>query len=145
LLTLALEQIPIAFDGEEISEFHDAWLRTVLAGLGDPERNPYYGGPGHEEIATGVPRGLFARILEHESTIVAKTTARPRWTEASVGRQPDDGTVLQDGCATIETPMLLLMCMGTSIASISSRTRRRPSLSFVITRQAMCLEKRIHC
>ena len=83
---------------------HDAWRRTVLAGLGDPERNPYYARPGHEEIRTEVPQGLFARILEHESTIVAKTTARPRWTEATVGQRSDDGTVLQDGCATIETP-----------------------------------------
>jgi ATP-dependent helicase/nuclease subunit B len=96
LLTVALGQITEVFGSHEGSAFHAEWLRRVLAGLGDPDRNEHHGSPGE--------RGLFARFLEHESTVLSGTTARPRWTEASVGRPSDDGAVLQDDPAEVETP-----------------------------------------
>lgn len=111
LLTIALDQLDDTFDDE--TQFQTAWLRQVLAGLGTPEQNPYYD-PRDSETATGVsradenepepPRGLFARFLAVEDERVGKTTARPTWFEARVGRPGDDGTHLADDPVTIETP-----------------------------------------
>jgi len=96
LLTVALEQVTEVFGSHDGSAFHAEWLRRVLAGLGDPDRNEHHGSPGE--------RGLLARFLEHEATVLSGATARPRWTEASVGRPADGGVVIQDDPAEVVTP-----------------------------------------
>ena len=115
LLSIALDRLDAAFGSE--TTFQTVWLREVLAGLGTPAENPYYW-PSAEPSAGGDatpadhdepevadrPRGLFARFLATEADQIGKTTARPAWFEASVGRPDDGGTHLGDGAVTVGTP-----------------------------------------
>lgn len=102
LLEVALERLDDAFDGDDTA-FHAAWLTEVLAGLGTPETNPYYGERSGTEGAPAA-RGLLARFLEHEATELAEAAARPTWFEARVGNPHDTGTPIQSDPAEIPTP-----------------------------------------
>lgn len=100
LCTIALEHLETAFEEETSTAFQEEWLTTVLAGLGTPESNPYYG----QERYDAPERGLFVRFLENESEEVAKATARPTWFEGRIGQPRGDETVLQEEPVEIETP-----------------------------------------
>jgi ATP-dependent helicase/nuclease subunit B len=104
LLSVALDRLETAFSTAGETAFQHHWLTTVLAGLGSPAENDYYG--PDRETADGQPvaRGLLYRFLEHEFNDVAKTTARPAWFEGRVGTPYDAGTPLQDAPTEIETP-----------------------------------------
>jgi ATP-dependent helicase/nuclease subunit B len=104
LLEVALTRLDKAFDDYPETAFHDQWLRSVLAGLGTPEDNEYYGLEKEADGGKPVARGLFYRFLEHEFEEPVKTTARPTWFEARVGQPYDAGTPISDDPAIIETP-----------------------------------------
>jgi len=103
LLDIALERLDEAFDGRTQTAFQEEWLTSVLAGLGTPDTNPYYG-PHKTQDGRPVARGLFYRFLNHEADEPAKTTARPTWFEGRIGNPYDAGTPLSDDPAEIETP-----------------------------------------
>jgi ATP-dependent helicase/nuclease subunit B len=104
LLEVAFKRLDQAFDEYSTTGFQAEWLTKVLAGLGTPETNRYYG-PGEEmQDDRPVARGLFYRFLEHEFDEPAKTTARPTWFEARIGNPYDAGTPMQDDPTRIETP-----------------------------------------
>jgi ATP-dependent helicase/nuclease subunit B len=104
LLEVALDRLNNAFGDYPETAFHKQWLTSVLAGLGTPEDNEYYGPEGQADDGRPVARGLFYRFLEHEFDEPAKTTARPTWFEARVGQPYDAGTPVGDDPAVIETP-----------------------------------------
>jgi ATP-dependent helicase/nuclease subunit B len=104
LLEVALTRLDNAFDDYPETAFHDQWLTSVLAGLGTPEENAYYGPEGETDEGKPVARGLFYRFLEHEFDEPAKSTGRPTWFEARVGQPYDAGTPISDDPAIIETP-----------------------------------------
>jgi ATP-dependent helicase/nuclease subunit B len=104
LLEVALTRLDNAFADYPETAFHDQWLTSVLAGLGTPEENVYYGPDGETDEGKSVSRGLFYRFLEHEFEEPAKTTGRPTWFEARVGQPYDAGTPISDNPAIIETP-----------------------------------------
>lgn len=104
LLAVALERLGDTFEDYPETAFLDEWLTSVLAGLGTPGANPYYGPPEETDDGRPVSRGLFYRFLEHEFEEPAKTTARPTWFEARIGRPHDAGTPIKDEPAIIETP-----------------------------------------
>jgi ATP-dependent helicase/nuclease subunit B len=104
LLEVALTRLDNAFADYPETAFHDQWLTSVLAGLGTPEENVYYGPDGETDEGKPVSRGLFYRFLEHEFEEPAKTTGRPTWFEARVGQPYDAGTPISDNPAIIETP-----------------------------------------
>jgi ATP-dependent helicase/nuclease subunit B len=99
LLDVALDTLDERFDADPTA-FQREWLVGVLAGLGDPAENPYYGEDGF-----GSPeRGLLVRFLDHEFDEVAKATPRPAWFEARVGESPyDDREPLQREPVRIQT------------------------------------------
>jgi ATP-dependent helicase/nuclease subunit B len=99
LLDVALTELDERFD-DDPTAFHREWLVGVLAGLGDPAANPYYGG----DTFGGPERGLFARFLDHEFDEVAKATVRPAYFEARVGKPRGDESVLQADPVRIDTP-----------------------------------------
>ncbi|WP_317176011.1 PD-(D/E)XK nuclease family protein [Halomontanus rarus] len=102
-LEIALDRLDRAFGDHSQTAFQEAWLTTVLAGLGTPDTNPYYG--SHEtRDSRPVARGLFYRFLRHEAEEPAKATARPTWFEGRIGNPYDAGTPLGDEPAEIETP-----------------------------------------
>jgi len=103
LLDIALERLDEAFDSSAQTAFQKEWLTSVLAGLGTPDTNPYYG-PHKTQDGRPVARGLFYRFLDHEADEPAKTTARPTWFEGRIGNPYDAGTPLSDDPAEIETP-----------------------------------------
>ena len=103
LLDTALERLDYAFDGRARTAFQEEWLTTVLAGLGTPDTNPYYG-PQETRDGRAIARGLLYRFLDHEADELAKTTARPTWFEGRIGTPYDAGTPLSDDPAEIETP-----------------------------------------
>jgi ATP-dependent helicase/nuclease subunit B len=104
LLEVALTRLDNAFADYPETAFHDQWLTSVLAGLGTPEENAYYGPEGETDEGKPVARGLFYRFLDHEFDEPAKTTGRPTWFEARVGQPYDAGTPISDDPAIIETP-----------------------------------------
>lgn len=99
LLDVALTSLDERF-GDDPTAFQREWLVTILAGLGDPDENPYYGDDsfGDDE------RGLLVRFLDHEFGEVAKSTALPAWFEARVGDPRGDEPVLQTALVVIDTP-----------------------------------------
>lgn len=103
LLDIALDRLDHAFDDHAQTAFQEEWLTTVLAGLGTPDTNPYYG-PHETRDDRAIARGLFYRFLTHEAEEPAKTTARPTWFEGRIGNPYDAGTPLGDDPAEIETP-----------------------------------------
>jgi ATP-dependent helicase/nuclease subunit B len=104
LLDVALDRLDNAFGDYPETAFHDQWLTSVLAGLGTPAENEYYGPEAETDDGKPIARGLFYRFLEHEFDEPAKTTARPTWFEARIGQPYDAGTPVGDGPAVIETP-----------------------------------------
>lgn len=104
LLDVALDRLDEAFAEYTATAFQAEWLTTVLAGLGTPDTNPYYGPTAETDDGRPVARGLCYRFLEHEFDEPAKTTARPTWFEARIGTPYDAGTPVQDEPARIETP-----------------------------------------
>ncbi len=104
LLDIALDRLTNAFGKYPKTAFHDQWLTSVLAGLGTPADNEYYGPAAETDDGKPVARGLFYRFLEHEFDEPAKTTARPTWFEARIGQPYDAGTPVGDDPAVIETP-----------------------------------------
>ncbi|WP_311172659.1 PD-(D/E)XK nuclease family protein [Halobellus ordinarius] len=103
LLEIALTRLDNAFADYPETAFHEQWLTSVLAGLGTPEENRYYGPKGETDAGKPVARGLFYRFLKHEFDEPAKTTGRPTWFEARVGQPYDAGTPISDDPAIIET------------------------------------------
>ncbi|WP_049911228.1 PD-(D/E)XK nuclease family protein [Halorubrum lipolyticum] len=103
LLDTGLERLDNAFDDNAQTAFQREWLTTVLAGLGTPDTNPYYG-PRETRNGRPIARGLFYRFLDHEAEEPGKTTARPTWFEGRIGSPYDAGTPLSDDPAAIETP-----------------------------------------
>jgi ATP-dependent helicase/nuclease subunit B len=101
LLDVALETLAERFD-DAPTAFQREWLVSVLAGLADPDENPYFG-----ESSFGSPeRGLLVRFLDHEFEEVAKATPRPAWFEARVGESPhDDSEPLQREPVCVQTPV----------------------------------------
>ena len=99
LLDAALASLDERFD-DNPTAFHREWLVGVLAGLGDPAENRYYGA----DTFGGPERGLFVRVLDHEFEEVAKATARPAWFEARVGEPRGDEPVLQTDPVRVDTP-----------------------------------------
>jgi ATP-dependent helicase/nuclease subunit B len=104
LLAVAREQLNNEFGDYPDTAFQDYWLRSVLAGLGSPERNEYYGPDEETDDGRPLARGLFYRCLEHEFEEPAQTTARPTWFEARIGQPHDAGTPISDDSAVVETP-----------------------------------------
>jgi ATP-dependent helicase/nuclease subunit B len=104
LLSVALDRLEAAFEDYETTAFQDEWLTEVLAGLGSPGDNLYYGPVEVTKDGRPISRGLFYRFLEHEFDEPARTTARPTWFEARIGRPYDTGTPIQDDPAKIDTP-----------------------------------------
>jgi len=104
LLAVARDQLEDVFDEYPETAFQNQWLTSVLAGLGTPEDNPYYGPEQETDDERPVARGLFYRFLEHEFEEPAKTTARPTWFEARIGQPYDAGTPIGDRPAVIDTP-----------------------------------------
>jgi ATP-dependent helicase/nuclease subunit B len=104
LLSVARDQLDNEFEEYPATAFQDRWLTSVLAGLGTPNDNPYYGPDEEADDGRPVARGLFYRFLEHEFEEPAKTTARPTWFEARIGEPYDAGTPIGDGAAIIDTP-----------------------------------------
>ncbi len=104
LLEVALDRLSNAFSDYPETAFHDQWLTSVLAGLGTPEENVYYGPNDETDEGKPVAQGLFYQFLEHEFTNPAKTTARPTWFEARVGQPYDAGTPISDDPAIIDSP-----------------------------------------
>jgi ATP-dependent helicase/nuclease subunit B len=102
LLDTALDRLDHAFDEHSQTAFQEEWLTTVLAGLGTPGTNPYYG-PHETPDDRPIARGLFYRFLKHEAEEPGKTTARPTWFEGRIGNPYDAGTPLSDDPAEIET------------------------------------------
>lgn len=98
LLEVALARLEERFD-DEATAFQYEWLLGVLAGLGDPDSNPYYGTGDYD----GAERGLLVRFLDHEFEEVAKATARPAWFEARVGKSKY-GPALREEPVVVETP-----------------------------------------
>ncbi|MFB6210404.1 MAG: PD-(D/E)XK nuclease family protein [Halobacteriales archaeon] len=104
LLDVALDRLAGAFTEYDETAFQAEWLTEVLAGLGTPDTNRYYGPPADTESGRPVARGLFYQFLEHEFDEPAKTTARPTWFEARIGNPYETGTPIQSEPAEIETP-----------------------------------------
>lgn len=106
LLQVALDRLEEAFAEYPETAFQDAWLRSLLAGLGTPETNEYYGGSAATDVPSkgAIERGLFYRFLETEAEELAKTTARPTWFEARIGEPHSGGTSVSDTPAEIPTP-----------------------------------------
>lgn len=104
LLAVALDRLDTAFADYPDTAFHKQWLTSVLAGLGTPTTNDYYGPDATTDDGRPAARGLLYRFLEHEFSDSAKTTARPTWFEARIGQPYDAGTPIGDGPASIETP-----------------------------------------
>jgi ATP-dependent helicase/nuclease subunit B len=103
LLKTALDRLDEAFGEYPETAFHDEWLTEVLAGLGTPAENEYYGPTDETDDGRPAARGLFYRFLEHEFDEPARTTARPTWFEARVGQPHTGGTPIQGEPAVIET------------------------------------------
>ena len=103
LLAVALDELD-RFEADAETAFHREWLITVLAGLGSPEANEYYGPSSDKNEAEPPLRGLFYRFLMNETTTLSKATARPAWFEARIGQPYPAGTPVTDTPATIETP-----------------------------------------
>ena len=99
LLSVALDALAERF-ADDPTAFQREWLVSVLAGLGDPEENPYFG-----DDSFGSPeRGLLVRFLDHEFDEVSKATPRPAWFEARVGDSPyDDSEPLQREPVRVQT------------------------------------------
>jgi ATP-dependent helicase/nuclease subunit B len=104
LLAVSKDQLDTEFDEYPATAFQDQWFTSVLAGLGTPNDNPYYGPDVDTDDGRPAARGLFYRFLEHEFEEPAKTTARPTWFEARIGQPYDAGTPIGDGPAVIDTP-----------------------------------------
>ncbi len=104
LLDIALDRLKTVFSEYPETAFHNQWLISVLAGLGTPAENKYYGPESKTDDDKPAARGLFYRFLEHEFDEPAKTTARPTWFEARIGQPYDAGTPVGDNPAIIETP-----------------------------------------
>lgn len=104
LLTVALDQLDEAFEEYDETSFQTAWLTQILAGLGTPETNPYYGPEAETDEDRPLARGLLYRFVEHEFDEPARTTARPTWFEARIGTPHSGGTSVQSQPANIETP-----------------------------------------
>jgi ATP-dependent helicase/nuclease subunit B len=104
LLSTALSRLDDAFEEYDSTGFHDEWLTKVLAGLGEPASNPYYGPDETTPDGQPVARGLFYRFLHHEAGELAKATAQPTWFEARIGTPHTGGTPVQDDPALIDTP-----------------------------------------
>lgn len=98
LLEVALERLDEYFETDETA-FHHEWLVGVLAGLGTPMANPYHGSGRHD----APEEGLLVRFLEHEREKVAKTTVRPAWFEARIGRSRY-GRSIREEPAVVKTP-----------------------------------------
>ncbi len=104
LLTVALERLEETFQEFPDTAFLDEWFTAVLAGLGTPSKNVYYGPEDESNDRRPIARGLFYRFLEHEFEEPAKTTARPALFEARIGNPYDAGTSIKDEPAIVETP-----------------------------------------
>lgn len=104
LLAVALERLDETFDEFPNTAFLDEWLTAVLAGLGSPSENDYFGPEDESADRRPIARGLFYRFLEHEFEEPAKTTARPALFEARISNPYDAGTLIKDEPAIIETP-----------------------------------------
>ncbi|WP_433632572.1 PD-(D/E)XK nuclease family protein [Halomicrococcus sp. NG-SE-24] len=99
LLAIAVEQIDDWFT-DDPTAFQDEWLTQLLAGLGDPGENPYYGSAEH-----GSPEeGLFVRFLEHEQDDIGKACVRPAWFESKIGTSHGDSPSLRDDPVQVSTP-----------------------------------------
>jgi len=104
LLDVALDRLDAAFADYPETAFQTEWLESVLAGLGTPADNDYYGPTESDPDGRPRARGLFYRFLEHEFDEPARTTGRPTWFEARVGSPYDAGTPIADDPAVVETP-----------------------------------------
>jgi ATP-dependent helicase/nuclease subunit B len=104
LLDVALDRLDAAFADYPETAFQTEWLESVLAGLGTPADNDYYGPTESDPDGRPRARGLFYRFLEHEFDEPARTTGRPTWFEARVGNPYDAGTPIADDPAVVETP-----------------------------------------
>lgn len=59
LLSVALDRLDTAFQNSGSTAFQEEWLTKVLAGLGTPDSNPYYGQQTYE----APEQGLFVPFL----------------------------------------------------------------------------------
>ncbi len=96
LLNVALNHL------DDISEvetpFERRTLGRLLAGLGDPGRNPYHGF-GSKEMT-----GLFVRFLDTELERQAGVATQPTYFEGAIDIDYDDVERLSDDPVTIDTP-----------------------------------------
>lgn len=81
----ALEESELAFD----DVFYDRWVEQLLAGLGTPETNEYY---GSDHSHRGIDRGLFVRFLDEE---LDEHDDTPAWFEVPMDFREDGNGVTE--------------------------------------------------
>jgi len=96
LLDAALEHLEDI--GKPETPFERRTIGQLLAGLGEPDRNPYYGFGGDEMD------GLFIRFIETELDRQAGVATQPTYFEGAINISYDDVESLSDEPVTIDTP-----------------------------------------
>ena len=96
LLDVALDHLDDL--GEAETPFERRTLARLLAGLGEPGRNPYYGFGGEEMT------GLFVRFLDTELERQGGVATQPTYFEGAINIDYDDVEIVADDPVTIDTP-----------------------------------------
>jgi len=97
LLHAAIDRLDTLGDVE--TPFAQRTVTRLLAGLGSPVDNPYYGTHGTDGV-----RGLFGRFLDEELAAHESAQARATYFEAAINLDYEDVELLQDGPVSVDTP-----------------------------------------
>jgi ATP-dependent helicase/nuclease subunit B len=97
LLQAALDRLETL--GDEETPFARRTVTRLLAGLGSPVDNPYFGTHDGDGV-----RGLFARFLDEELDAHESAQARATYFEAAINLDYEDVELLQDGPVSVDTP-----------------------------------------
>lgn len=97
LLDAALDRV------DELGEIETPFARRtvirLLAGLGSPSDNPYFGSRGGDDVS-----GLFARFLDEERDAHDASQARATYFEAAIDLDYEGVELIQEGPVGIDTP-----------------------------------------
>jgi ATP-dependent helicase/nuclease subunit B len=86
------------------SLFAKRTIARLLAGLGEPDANPYYSGYIASTGETATERGLFVRFLDEETEAATNRQLQPTHFEAAINLDFDGTELLRDSPVPIPTP-----------------------------------------